>query len=128
MAPTLLIVDDDPVLLNTLALLFEEEGYRVRTANTFEHGEFELQRSLPDVLLVDIRLGAFNGLQLTAMADRAIPTIVMTGHDDATLKHTAHRFGAEFLVKPVPFDELFAAVRRQLLAGVMTRSTSVATR
>ena len=121
MAPTVLIVDDDPLLLDTLALLFEEEGYRVRTANTFEGGELEMQRSLPDVLLVDIRLGAFNGLQLTAMAERAIPTIVMTGHDDAMLRRTAHRFGAEYMVKPVPAVELFAAVRRQLHAGLTTQ-------
>ena len=120
-APTLLIVDDDPFFLDTLALLFAEEGYRVRTANTFERGELELKRSLPDVLVVDVRLGAFNGLQLTAMAERAIPTIVLTGHDDATLKRTAHRLGAEYLVKPVPAEELFEAVRRQLLVGIMAR-------
>jgi DNA-binding response OmpR family regulator len=118
MAPTLLIVDDDPFFLDTMALLFAEEGYRVRTANSFERGELELQRSLPDVLVVDVRLGAFNGLQLTAMAERAIPTIVLTGHDDATMRRTAHRLGAEFMVKPVPADELFEAVRRQLLAAV----------
>ena len=121
MAPTILIVDDDPLLLETLGLLFEEEGYRVRTAHTYERGELEMHRSLPDVLLVDVRLGAFNGLQLTAMAERAIPTIVMTGHDDAFLRRTAHRLGAEYMVKPVPAIELFAAVRRQLHAGVMTR-------
>jgi len=121
MAPTVLIVDDDPLLLDTLALLFEEEGYRVRTANTFERGELEMQRSFPDVLLVDVRLGAFNGLQLTAMAEQSIPTIVMTGHDDPVLRRTAHRFGAEYMVKPVPAVELFAAVRRQLDAGLMTR-------
>jgi FixJ family two-component response regulator len=69
------------------------------------------------VLLVDVRLGAFNGLQLVAMAERPIPTIVMTGHDDVALRAAAERMGAEFLVKPIPSDLLIATVQRKVEAG-----------
>ena len=55
----------------------------------------------PDVLLTDVRLGEYNGLQL--LIDGPVPpsTIVMTGFDDPLLESEAHRFGARWLVKPI---------------------------
>ena len=111
---TVLIVDDDFLIRNTLAQILAFEGYRVLTADTFEAGRSALHDSLPDMLIVDIRLGVYNGLQLLATANRTIPTIVMTGHDDATLKRATYQYGAEYLVKPIPSEELLASVRRQL--------------
>ena len=111
---TVLIVDDDLLLRNTLAQLLAIEGYCVLTADSFEAGRSVLHESSPDILIVDIRLGVFNGLQLIATAPRGIPSIVMTGHDDVTLKRAAYQFGAEYLVKPIPSELLLASVRRQL--------------
>ena len=111
---TVLVVDDDRLVRQTLAALLTADGYRVLTAENVEVADAILRNTCPDVLLVDVRLGAFNGLQLIAMAERPIPSIVMTGHDDVTLRRTAAGFGAEYLVKPIPADVLFATVRRQL--------------
>lgn len=111
---TVLVVDDDSLVRQTLAALLTADGYRVLTAENVEMADAILRSTSPDVLLVDVRLGAFNGLQLIAMAEHPIPSIVMTGHDDITLKRTAAGFGAEYLVKPIPADVLFATVRRQL--------------
>ncbi len=93
------------------------EGYRVLTADSFEAGRSALDDCVPNVLIVDVRLGAFNGLQLVATANGAIPSIVMTGHDDVTIQRAAYRFGAEYFVKPVPSAELLAAVRRHMSAS-----------
>ena len=92
-------------------------GYRALTADGVEAAAPILRDAFPDVLLVDVRLGAFNGLQLVAMAERPIPTIVMTGHDDVALRAAAERMGAEFLVKPIPSDVLIATVQRKVEAG-----------
>jgi len=97
-----------------LAQLLAIEGYCVLTADSFESGRSALHNSLPDILIVDVRLGVFNGLQLVAATNRTIPAIVMTGHDDVTLKRAAYEFGAEYLVKPVPSALLLETVRRQL--------------
>ena len=81
-----------------------------------------LRHTVPDVLLVDVRLGAFNGLQLVAMAEQHIPTIVMTGHDDPSLRATALRLGAEFFVKPIPSEVLLDAVQRKVAIGARVLS------
>jgi DNA-binding response OmpR family regulator len=114
---TVLIVDDDPQLGPILAQILAARGYRALTAGSLEEGASILRNTVPDVLLVDVRLGAFNGLQLVAMAEHPIPTIVMTGHDDTSLRAAAWRLGADFLVKPIPSEVLLAAVRRQVDIG-----------
>jgi DNA-binding NtrC family response regulator len=115
--PTVLVVDDDSQLRLVLTQILAARGFRTLTADGVEAASAILRDAAPDVLLVDIRLGAFNGLQLVAMAERSIPAIVMTGHDDATLRAAAWRLGAEFLVKPIPSDVLVEAVRRQMESG-----------
>ena len=72
-------------------------------------------RSLPpDLLITDIRLGAFNGLQLLIGATPPVPAIVITGFDDAVLAATARQHGADYLLKPLDFDALMEAVRHRL--------------
>jgi DNA-binding NtrC family response regulator len=114
---TVLVVDDDPQLRPVLAQILKVHGYRALTAESVETAASIMRDDAPDVLLVDVRLGAFNGLQLVAMAERPIPSIVMTGHDDVSLRSAASRLGAEFLVKPITSEVLLAAVRRQVDAG-----------
>lgn len=107
-----------------MARLLTVRGYHPLTADSVETAASILRDVVPDVLLVDVRLGAFNGLQLVAMAEHPIPTIVMTGHDDVSLRATASRLGAEFLLKPIASDDLLAAVRRQVDAGTRVLSNT----
>ena len=104
--------------------MLASRGYRALTAESVDTATSILKDAVPDVLLVDIRLGAFNGLQLVAMAEHPIPTIVMTGHDDVSLRAAAARLGAEFLVKPIPSEVLLAAVRRQVDSGQRALSST----
>jgi DNA-binding NtrC family response regulator len=114
MRPTILVVDDERSTLTGLAVLLANAEYRVLTADTYEAARHALETDSPDVLLVDIRLGAFNGLQLIAMTPRPIPSIVMTGYMDVALEREARRFGAEYMVKPILPDVLLATIERQL--------------
>jgi two-component system nitrogen regulation response regulator GlnG len=113
-AKRVLIVDDDEPTVVLLAKLVDEAGYRAIPVARFQDGA-RIMRSLPpDLLIVDIRLGEFNGLQLLIAASPPVPAIVITGFDDAVLEATARQHGAEYLVKPIDFDALMGAVRQGL--------------
>ena len=114
MRPTILVVDDERSTLQGLALLLADAGFRVLTAETYEAAHFALRIGYPDMLLVDIRLGDFNGLQLLATNPRPLPAIVITGHDDPALEREARRFGADYFVKPVTPRSLINAIERRL--------------
>ena len=110
----ILIVDDDEATRAGLKQLLEGAGYKVTVAGTFAEGRFALSASTPDLLIVDVRLGAFNGLHLVTTNPRSIPTIIVTGYPDPVLKANAHRLGAEYLVKPVSPAGLMALVKAKL--------------
>jgi two-component system response regulator YesN len=64
--------------------------------------------------LTDVRLGAFNGLQLAVVARDLHPDIriiIYSGFDDPVLRAEAERLDATYLVKPIPFSELLERVR-----------------
>jgi len=68
----ILIVDDDPSLLEALERSFLEAGQDVRAYSSFEEARRVLQTTPFDALITDVRLGAFNGLQL-AVIGRDLP-------------------------------------------------------
>jgi DNA-binding NtrC family response regulator len=110
-APTrrVLIVDDDPAVLDGLKAAFELEGKPVVASGAFHDARQRLLEEDFDVLATDIRLGAFNGLQLAVIARDRNPSmgiIVFSGYDDPVLQAEAARLRARYLVKPVSLDRL----------------------
>lgn len=106
---SVLIVDDDIVLLDALERAFREAGERPIACGTFEEARKVVRDSSLDALITDVRLGAFNGLQLAVMARDIQPNIqviVFSGFDDPVLRADAERIGATYLVKPVPSSQL----------------------
>src|SRR4051794_24014190 len=91
-------------------------GYEALAASTFEEGQRALREDAPDLLLADVRLGPFNGLQLIATGQTQVPTIVVSGFEDSVLQADARAFGAEYLVKPIDTEVLFALIERKLAA------------
>jgi CheY-like chemotaxis protein len=92
------------------------EGYRILTADTFEGAVRTMNSAHPDLLIVDVRLGNFNGLQLIATSPVPVRAIVVTGFADSVLARDARQLGADYLVKPVTREVMLAAVERQLRA------------
>jgi DNA-binding NtrC family response regulator len=112
-----LIVDDDPQVLQYLPKILQAAGYEAVSCGQFDEARRLLRTAPPDLLLVDVRLGAYNGLQLAIEArksDPSIPTIVLTGYDDPTLRQEAAHSGAMFLVKPIPAQELLDSIAKAL--------------
>ena len=109
-----IVVDDDADLLGAMDALLTAWGLTVMPFSTFEGARAGLIAGRwADTLLVDVRLGSFNGLQLVHLAkqmDPAMTVIAMSGFDDPVLRVDAERIGATFLLKPVEPSEL----KRQL--------------
>ena len=116
MEAKILIVDDDPETCAGLAELLRSAGYAPECATTFHEGMAALSREIPALMIVDVRLGDFNGLQLIIDTDARIPSIVVSGFSDLTLEAEASKLGAEYVVKPIVPSDLLALVERQLLA------------
>ena len=117
----IVIIEDDPATLSGWTELLRNAGYDVVGAASFEQGREALQAG-PALLIVDIRLGAFNGLQLIirARSDRPeIPLIVVTGFADEAVRSAADLWGATYLEKPVQPAQLLEAVARALASPPM---------
>ena len=106
---TILIVDDDPAQLEGLETIFRDAGDNPIACATFEEARTVVRGQHIDALVTDIRLGAYNGLQLLLMArdiQRNVRAIVFSGFDDPVLKAEAERIGATYLLKPVSGREM----------------------
>ncbi len=114
MGASVLIVDDDVSTCAGMAELLRHAGHDAHVATTFEDARAILSKRVPDLLIVDIRLGEFNGLQLIMLSRTHIPSIVISGFADPLLEHEARQAGADFLVKPIVPAELLALVQRKL--------------
>ncbi len=119
MGQKLLVVDDTPDTLDALSEFLTRAGYEVLPASTFEQARKIADEQSPDLLIVDIRLGAYNGLQLVVrerLAKSRRPVIVISGFPDQQTEAEVRKYGAEFLAKPVRPRELVDLVAR-LLSG-----------
>jgi len=108
------VVEDDGPLLEAVDRALREAGEHVFACGTFEEGRQALRTRFFDVLLTDVRLGAFNGLQLAVIARDLYPSIgviVYSGFNDSVLRAEAQRVGATFLVKPVQSSQLLEIIR-----------------
>ena len=109
----MLVVDDDLSLLEALERGLSDGGIDVVAHTTFEGARNALRAEPFDALLTDVRLGAFNGIQLAVVARDTYPDmqiIVFSGFDDPVLRGEAEHIGATYLVKPVTAADLIRLV------------------
>lgn len=114
MPSKVLIVDDDKTTREGLAELLEEAGYEAHAIGTFEEATRFLRATPPDLLIADVRLGPFNGLQLVISSPKPIPAIIITGFADPVLESDARRRGADYVLKPVSPARLLELVAQKL--------------
>jgi two-component system response regulator YesN len=108
----ILIVEDDQSTLAGWVELLRGAGYFVRGVSSYEEGRQELTM-MPDLLITDVRLGVYNGLQLLMrgrMANPRLQAIVITGYADQIVRREAVYLHAEHLEKPVDADRLLQVV------------------
>lgn len=114
MPNSILLIDDDVTPLRVHGALFERAGWDVLRELTGEAGLATYERTLPEVVLVDLHLPGIDGLEvLEHLRGRDVAVIMVTGDGDVSKAVQAMRTGAEnFLVKPVDLDHLMAAAER----------------
>jgi CheY-like chemotaxis protein len=110
----ILVVDDNDAARTGLVQILERAEFEVYSAATFTDGRAALLKEEPHLLIADVRLGEFNGLQLLASRTRQTPAIIVTGYPDSVLEADARRMGADYLVKPVSPVALLELIRRKL--------------
>jgi len=114
MAASALVVDDDPDILGLASQWLTAQGYQVTAAADFRAAQALVRARGFDLLLIDVRLGEFNGLQLAIQVRDAVPQIrivVMSGWDDVTVAREAAACRAVVLAKPFTPEALLDAVR-----------------
>ena len=119
---SVLIIDDDLAICETLKLLFEMEGYQTATA---ANGDSALELVdggviAPDIVVADYALpGKFNGLQavaqLRARLDSELPVLILTGDISDGTSREIDAAVCIRLIKPLKTDTLLSEVRRQLV-------------
>lgn len=108
-----LIVDDDRAVLSLVEQWLTGAGYSVVACDQYETAKRHLAQAAPDILLTDVRLGAFNGLQLVILAKEQGPqtvAVVMSAFDDPMLHKEAVQCGAGYLAKPFTRDQVLVAL------------------
>lgn len=113
---SVLIVDDDADFRASLQGLLEIGDYRVETAGDAESAMAALHTFEPDVALVDLRLGADDGIELLKEMLRLTPELIcvtVTAYSDTDSAVAAMKGGAyDYLRKPFEAEELYAVLRR----------------
>jgi DNA-binding response OmpR family regulator len=117
---TLLIVEDDETVCDTLALNLRAEGYEVHTAGDGELG-LKLARTInPDLVVLDVMLPNLDGLTVCRLIRREseVPIILLTARGTETDKIIGLETGADdYIVKPFSLGEFLARVRAALRRG-----------
>lgn len=105
-AKRILIVDDEPTLLDILVEHFIDTHYEVETAANGVEALTAVVRERPDLVLLDVRMPRMGGIEVLkeiVKIDRSITVIMVTGNSDLTVTVEALRNGA-FGYVPKPFD------------------------
>ena len=115
---TLLLVDDDPMIVESLAPLLERSGFHVLLASNGEEALSKVQSHHPDVIVMDVLMPRMNGREtLRRMRKSNIwtPTILLTQVGEASERATALEEGADdYLNKPFHSQELLARIHAVL--------------
>ena len=110
---SLLIVEDDDRLRERLTRAFSERGLDVRAAATAADATSLAKNEAPELALVDLRIGADNGLELIRLLKAIDPgtrIVVLTGYGSvATAVEALSRGATHYLTKPADVDEILAA-------------------
>ncbi len=114
-AKKILIVDDEPDILEFLQVILEDEGYRVVTTDRADYVTTLHAERLPDVILLDMLLSGRDGREIVAQLKQQeetkhIPVIMFSAHPRAA--QSAREAGADdFVAKPFEMGELLEKIR-----------------
>ena len=120
MSVEILIIDDNADIRNLINDLIIDVGYKTRLAANYNQGLNEIDKKLPDVAIIDVKLdkGDNDGLELLShikSKNKNIPVIIITGHANIEMAIKALKAGAfEFIEKPFNQERLLNFINRAI--------------
>ena len=118
MSTEILIIDDNTDIRNIINDLIVDAGYKTRLAANYNQALSEIDKKLPDVAIIDVKLdnGENDGLELLSHLknkNKDVPVIIITGHANVEMAINALKAGAfEFIEKPFNQERLLNFVNR----------------
>ena len=114
MARTILVVDDEPTLRETLVDALEADGFRVVAAGDGREALTRFRAERPDLVLLDLMLPELSGIEVCRIirAESGVPIVMLTAKDSELDKVVGLELGADdYVTKPFSLRELSARIR-----------------
>src|SRR5215204_7618238 len=114
MARTILVVEDEPTLRETLVEALESDGFRVVAAGDGREALTQFRGERPDLVLLDLMLPAMSGVEVMRIirAESGVPIVMLTAKDSELDKVVGLELGADdYVTKPFSLRELSARIR-----------------
>jgi DNA-binding response OmpR family regulator len=114
MARTILVVEDETTLRETLAEALEAEGFRVVSAGDGREALTRFREDRPDLVLLDLMLPELSGIEVCRIirAESGVPIVMLTAKDSEVDKVVGLELGADdYVTKPFSLRELSARIR-----------------
>jgi DNA-binding response OmpR family regulator len=124
MAETILVVEDEPSLQETLVYNLQKAGYAVEAVGDGRAALEAARRLKPDLVILDIMLPELDGFEVCKILRRemTVPILMLTARDDEIDRVVGLEVGADdYLTKPFSMRELLARVKAQLRRSIVIR-------
>ena len=116
----ILVIDDNPDIRSLVSNILKEQNFEVRTAANYDQAVFEINKKIPDLAIIDIKLDktdkdGIDLLKLLTKKNKLTPVIMISGHATVQIAVEATRLGAyEFIEKPFSKEKILNYVNRAL--------------
>ena len=118
MFPTILIVDDEPSIRESLQGILADEGFEVLTAPNGYEGLKVIEAEMPDLVLLDIWMPGIDGLETLKEIKKSnpfLPVVMITGHGTIETAVDSTKQGAyDFIEKPLSIDKVIVTINNAL--------------
>ncbi len=127
----ILLIEDSPDIRAIVCNILKDQNFTVRTAANYDQAYFEINKKLPDLAIIDIKLDkadkdGIDLLKLITQKNKLIPVIMISGHATVKVAVEAIRLGAyEFIEKPFSREKILNYVNRALESSALKKERDI---
>ena len=131
MLKEILVIDDNSDIRFLVCKILEDQNFKVRTAANYDQAVFEINKRLPDLAILDIKLDkpdkdGIDLLKLIIKKNKNTPVIMISGHATVKVAVEAIRLGAyEFIEKPFSKEKIINYVNRGLESSLLKKEKDI---
>ena len=132
MLKEILVIDDNPdIRLLVVSSILKDQNFDVRTAANYDQAVFEINKKLPDLAIIDIKLDkpdkdGIDLLKIITKKSKTTPVIIISGHATVQIAVEATRLGAyEFIEKPFTKEKILNYVNRALESSKLKKEKDI---